>query len=228
MDGAAPPFQQPHPKEKRKGLITTHPRTLYRGLVRGERRSGSMDPQATLGARVTGGRTGPPPRSRQGPPASPCTCPPAYSSQGAGRKGARRHFAPPDTPDWRPGRGRRPGTPQPPRLHPLDAPPSNNPGQMAHYLQRFCVGAPFTRGEHRRTSRGKCATTGEQPVPHWCFTSCPAPAPRAPPLGARPGPAAPPAGGVLSGREGRAALMVPHTPRDPGVGGAGEPAPPPR
>ncbi|KAG0710666.1 hypothetical protein GWK47_022328 [Chionoecetes opilio] len=56
-------------------------------------------------------------------------------------------------------------------------PPSNNPGQMAHYCS-VCVWATAPGRSCRRTSRSKSAITARStPVAHWCTTSCPAPPP---------------------------------------------------
>ncbi|KAG0716193.1 hypothetical protein GWK47_010277 [Chionoecetes opilio] len=111
--------------------------------------------------------------------------------------------------------------------HPLDA-TQQQPRADGALLQRVRLGY-CTREELQEDFQGKCATTARcTPVAHWCTTSCPCP-PKPAPLRPGPTPAAQPAGGgLLSGREGRAALMVPPQPPRDVMLGVLRATPPPR
>ncbi|KAG0712909.1 hypothetical protein GWK47_017378 [Chionoecetes opilio] len=202
-------LQQPHPKDNVR-LITTILGSLQSLGAQGRRVRLNWIP-SHVGVRGNEAADVPP-SEPPAAPASPCTCLPAYSSSRSRLDGPQHTALTRHTESWRPGRGRRPST-----LQPLTTthwtPPSNNPGQMAHYCS-VCVWAIAPGRSCRRTSRRKSAITARStPVAHWCTTSCPAPPP--PLLMPGPAPAAQPAGGgLLSGRESRAALMVRHTPRD--------------
>ncbi|KAG0706165.1 putative RNA-directed DNA polymerase from transposon BS [Chionoecetes opilio] len=69
------------------------------------------------------------------------------------------------TESWSQGRGRRPGTLQPPPTTHW-TPPSNYPGQTVHYCS-VCVWATAPERSCRKTLKGKSATTaGSSPVAH--------------------------------------------------------------
>ncbi|KAG0704758.1 hypothetical protein GWK47_024648 [Chionoecetes opilio] len=97
--------------------------------------------------------------------------------------------------------------------HPHGRHSATTQGRWRSYCS-VCVWANCTREELQEDFEGQvcdhCEMHTRRPLVHYLL-SCPATAPL------RPGPALaaqPAGGGLLSGREGRAALMVRHTPRD--------------
>ncbi|KAG0729898.1 hypothetical protein GWK47_029392 [Chionoecetes opilio] len=140
----------------------------------------------------------------------PLTCSASQPTELKAQANGPQHTASPDTRELEARKGRRPPVRCSPRLPPPGA-TRNNPGRWR--LRRVRLGY-CTEG--RRGFRGKCATTRDahpSPTGHYPL-SCPAPAHLRP---ARP--RRPPQGGAVSGREGRGAPMVRHTPRDVMLGG---------
>ncbi|KAG0725788.1 hypothetical protein GWK47_037927 [Chionoecetes opilio] len=177
-------LQQPHPKDNVR-LITTILGSLQSLVAQGRRVRLNWDP-SHVGVRGNEAADAAAKRAASGPSVTMHVPPKPTAAQGAGETG-RSTLRSPDTPRVEARKRQAAGTLQPPTTTHW-TPPSNNPGQMAHYCS-VCVWATAPERSYRRTSRGKCATTARcTPVAHWCTTSCPAPPP---PPEARPGPRRP-------------------------------------
>ncbi|KAG0721984.1 hypothetical protein GWK47_045319 [Chionoecetes opilio] len=183
LDGAAgPPTADP------KDNVRSSPpsQAAHRALSRREGVSGSMDPQPRRGPRVTRRRGAGPPSEPPAAPASPCTCLPAYSSSRRRARRAAAHCVTRHTENWRPGRGRRPGTLQPPTT-PTGRHPATTQGRW-RLLQRVRLGY-CTREELQEDFEGKCGDHCEmhtrRPLVHYLL-SCPPPPPEARPDPRRP------------------------------------------
>ncbi|KAG0695065.1 hypothetical protein GWK47_027065 [Chionoecetes opilio] len=153
--------------------------------------------------------------------------PPSLQQLKAQGDGPQRNCAHQTHPRAGPGRGAA-GTPAATDLPPTGRPPPPpaTPRAYAHYCIVVRLGY-CTREELQEDFEGQvcdhCEMHTRRPLVHYLL-SCPATAPLRP----GPAPAAQPAGGgLLSGREGRATLMVRHTPRDVMLGVL-RAAPPPR
>ncbi|KAG0711430.1 hypothetical protein GWK47_002290 [Chionoecetes opilio] len=220
LDGAAA-LQQPHPKDNVR-LITTILGSLQSLVAQGRRVRLKLDPQPRRGPSNEAADAAAK-RAASGPSVT-MHVPPSLQQLKAQARRAAAHYAHQTHRELEAGRGRRLVRCSH-RLPPHWTPPSNNPGQMAHYC-RCGVWATAPERSYRGL-RGQvcdhCEMHTRRPLVHYLL-SCPATAPLRP----GPAPAAQPAGGgLLSGREGRAALMVRHTPRDVMLGVL-RAAPPPR
>ncbi|KAG0719107.1 hypothetical protein GWK47_051183 [Chionoecetes opilio] len=143
------------------------------------------------GSEITRRRTWPP-NEPPAAPASPCTCLPSLQQLKAQARRAAAHALTRHTEELEARKGRRPGTLQPPTTTHW-TPLSNNPGQMAHFLQRVRLGY-CTREELQEDFEGQgvrpLRDAHPSPLVHYLL-SCPTTAPLRP----GPAPAAQPADG---------------------------------
>ncbi|KAG0723859.1 hypothetical protein GWK47_041815 [Chionoecetes opilio] len=139
------------------------------------------------------------------------------------RTRAAAHCAPPDTPRAEARKRQAAWYAEPPTTTHW-TPPSNNPGQMAHYCNVWGLGY-CTREELQEASRGKCATTARcHPSPTGAL---PPDLPCHRPPEARPGPRRPACRwGLLMGVKAGPPSGPPH-PERRDVGGAASNAPSP-
>ncbi|KAG0718344.1 hypothetical protein GWK47_052577 [Chionoecetes opilio] len=197
--GAGPP-KSPHP-QRAKGGSSPPSGGAYRALAAREKGVRLNWTRPVGGPGNEGADVG-----RQASASGPRhpQCPPLTAAQGAG--GGRSTKGSPDHPELGPGRGRRPGVPEPLTTTPWTHPAKTREWRTTGGALGYCP-----REECRRTSRGKGDMEKHTRAPG----ALPPVRSPPPPRGLAPAPAAQPAGGgLLSGREGRAALMVRHTPRD--------------
>ncbi|KAG0723143.1 hypothetical protein GWK47_043201 [Chionoecetes opilio] len=166
--GAFPALQQPHPKGQSWGLITNPPRAYPSLFAREGVSNPKMGPQPVGGpgneAADRAPKRGPP----RGAPGVTCSFPPGPQQLKRRRNGPQRPCAHQTKRELEARKGRRPGTLQPPKYHPMDAPQQQPPGQMAQYCSVWALWA-HCKPERRKGGalpRGKCATMrDEHPSP---------------------------------------------------------------
>ncbi|KAG0711732.1 hypothetical protein GWK47_020002 [Chionoecetes opilio] len=196
LDGAAA-LQQPHPQGQREAHHH-HPRQPTEPCRAGRRVRLNWIP-SHVGVRGNEAADAGRQASRQRPPASPCTCLPAYSSSRRRRDGPQHTALTRHNRELEARKRQGPGTLQPPHYHPLDATPQQ-PRADGALLQRVRL-ANLHREELQEDFEGQVCDHCEMYTRRPLVQIPPGPAPPPPPRGP-PGPRRPACRwGAASGRE---------------------------